>query len=109
MTILKFLLVVILLLILIPVVRIGMMLWSMRRTLRDAREAARRMYGDGPFRQRDNGDRPFRQRDNGGDLPQGEYADFEEIPGERPADTGVGATNATGSASQVVEAEFEEI
>lgn len=99
MTILKFLLVVILLLILIPVVRIGMMLWSMRRTLHDAREAARRMYGDGPFR----------QRDNGGDLPQGEYADFEEIPGERPADTGVGATNATGSASQVVEAEFEEI
>ncbi len=103
MTILKFLLVVILLVVLIPLVRIGMALWSMRTSIRQAQEAARRIYGDGPFRERSAA--------NGRtSAPVGEYADFEEIPGERPVTGSANSDSATtGNTSQVIEAEFEEI
>lgn len=103
MTILKFLLVVILLLVLIPVVRIGLMMWTMRRTLRDAQEAARRMYGDGPFRGRS--DRTATRNI----TPQGEYADFEELPGQAGSAQSEPVGAPTDIPPQVVEAHYEEI
>ena len=103
MTILKFLLVVILLLVLIPVVRIGLMMWTMRRTLRDAQVAARRMYGDGPFCGRGDGTTTRAA------TPQGEYADFEEIPGQAGSAPSEPVGAPTDIPPQVVEAHYEEI
>ena len=101
MAFLKFILVVFLLLLLIPLVRLAVAMWSIRRTLRDAQEAARRIYGEGPYRDKSSTD-----KDNS--MPKGEYADFEELPGDLPK-TGEFNDETTGSSSQVIEAEFEEL
>ncbi len=101
MAFLKFLLICFLLLIVAGMVRVGLWMWSIRRTLRDAQDAARRMYGDGPYARRDEPRKP---------QPTGEYADYEEIDEPiaapvQPTDDDLASTPTT----QVIDAKYEEL
>ncbi len=102
MSFLKFILVVILLLMLAGVVRIGLWYRAIRRTWNEAQQAARRMYGNGPYMQ--NG---TRRSDN---TPQGKYADYEEISGDNiVSDAAPTDDNTTTPTTQVIDAKYEEL